>query len=486
MTIKKRLFWSNILMIAVPVISTVLIGCVCVGLIWLSLVGGAGLGIQDQEDFDHACMAVSEMLEYDIGRDTGFSTVKSLLDSNRMAVKIVSGRETFFEYGTREDGDEALLSAAGILGGQPTLTLEGRSLYVGTEQVKGVDYTIYLFGNYHGRETYSELKVSLVLSAIVIAFTIFLSILLTNRFLTKFVFKRIEEPLDILAGSVHEIRDGNLDHRITYGQEDEFRPVCEDFNEMAVRLKQSVDRMQAQEKSRRELVAGISHDLRSPLTSIQAYVEGLLDGVAKTPESQKRYLETIKQKAEELAHIISQLFLFSKMELGEYPENPQFLSLDEKLSETVSALQEEYERQGLKIHMKLVPASISADPVYLHRIFMNILENSLKYKKEGQANLWISLEQMPEGYRLSFADDGPGVAEEALPHLFEVFYRSDPSRQNPGKGSGLGLAIVANAVQRMGGHIQALANEPQGLTIRIDLPGERSNYNGEDSAHRGR
>lgn len=470
MTIKKRLFWSNILMIAVPVISTALIGCVCVGLIWLSLVGGMGLGIQDQEDFDHACMAVSEMLEYDIGRNAGFSSVKTLLDSNSMALKIVSGGKTIFEYGTKGDCDAALLSAAGLLGGQPTLTLEGRSLYVGVEQVEGVDYTIYLFGNYHGRETYSELKVSLVLAAIVIAFTIFLSILLTNRFLTRFVFKRIEEPLDILAGGVHEIRDGNLDYRIAYGQEDEFRPVCEDFNEMAVHLKRSVDRMQAQEKSRRELVAGISHDLRSPLTSIQAYVEGILDGVARTPESQKRYLETIKQKAEDLAHIISQLFLFSKMELGEYPEDPQFLSLDEKISETVSALREEYGRQGLEIHMKLVPAWISADPVYLHRILMNILENSLKYKREGQANLWICLEQTPDGYRLSFADDGPGVAEEALPHLFEVFYRSDPSRQDPGKGSGLGLAIVANAVQRMEGHIQAFANEPQGLIIRIDLP----------------
>lgn len=469
MTIKKRLFWSNILMIVMPVISTILIGCVCMGLIWLSLIGGMGLGIKDQEDFDHACMAVSEMLEYDIGRDAGFSSVKSLLDSNRMAVKIVSGGKTFFEYGTKEDGDAMLLSAAEFLGGQPTLTLEGRSLYVGAEQVKGIDYTIYLFGNYYGRETYSELKVSLVLSAIVIAFTIFLSILLTNRFLTKFVFKRIEEPLDILTGGVHEIRDGNLNYRISYEQEDEFQPVCEDFNEMAVRLKQSVDRMQAQEKSRRELIAGISHDLRSPLTSIQAYVEGLLDGVARTPESQKRYLETIKQKAEDLAHIISQLFLFSKMELGEYPENPQVLSLDEKISETVSALQEEYERQGLKIHTKLVSASISADPVYLHRILMNILENSLKYKKEGQANIWICLEQIPDGYRLSFADDGPGVEQEALPHLFEVFYRSDPSRQNPGKGSGLGLAIVANAVQRMGGHIRALANEPQGLIIRIDF-----------------
>lgn len=384
MTIKKRLFWSNILMIAVPVVSTILIGCVCMGLIWLSLIGGMGLGINDQEDFDHACMAVSEMLEYDIGRDAGFSSVKALL-----------------------------------------------------------------------------------------------------WFLTKFVFKRIEEPLYILAGGVHEIRDGNLDYRITYVQEDEFRPVCEDFNEMAVRLKESVDRMQAQEKSRRELIAGISHDLRSPLTSIQAYVEGLLDGVARTPESQKRYLETIKQKAEDLAHIISHLFLLSKMELGEYPENPQRLSLDEKISETVSALQEEYERQGLEIHTTLIPANINADPVYLHRILMNILENSLKYKKEGKANLWICLEEMPDGYRLSFTDDGPGVDQAALPHLFEVFYRNDPSRQNPGKGSGVGLAIVANAVQRMDGHIQALANEPQGLIIRIDFPKERSDCNGENTTHRG-
>lgn len=197
MTIKKRLFWSNIFMIAVPVISTALIGCVCVGVIWLSLIGGTGLGIKDQEEFDHACMAVSEMLEYDIGRDAGFSSVKPLLDRNRMALTIVAGGETLFEYGAKKDGDAALLSAAELLGGQPTLTLEGRSLYVGEEQVEGVDYTIYLFGNYHGRETYSELKVSLVLSAIVIAFTIFLSILLTNRFLTKSVFKRIEEPLDI-------------------------------------------------------------------------------------------------------------------------------------------------------------------------------------------------------------------------------------------------------------------------------------------------
>ncbi len=312
------------------------------------------------------------------------------------------------------------------------------------------------------------------MSAIFIVFAVFLSILITNRFLTKFVFKKIEKPLDILSGGVHEIRDGNLDYRIKYTGDDEFAHVCSDFNEMAVRLKQSVELTQKQEKSRKELIAGISHDIRSPLTSIQAYVEGLLDGVAKTPAVQRRYLETIKAKAENLAHIVSQLFLFSQMELGEYPENPSLIRLDKVISEIVSS--EDYKKSGLDISMELIPAEIYADPIQIRRIITNILENSLKYKNKEKGMAWIRLEQTECGLRLTFLDDGPGVPEESLPHLFEVFYRSDPSRQHPDKGSGLGLAIVANAIRRMGGTAQAFCGTPHGLGIRIDLPIKGENH----------
>lgn len=473
LTVKKRLFWSNILMIVVPVVSAVIIGLVCIGFIWEFLLDRAGIGIKDQNEFDLVCMAVAEVIEHGMERGTDFSSVESLMDNNGMAVKIVSEGESIYEYGRGHVNDDMLLSAASVLGGKSTIAIDDRCLFVDTERLKNMDYTIYLFGNYYGRETYSKLKASLLLSFVVIMFGTLLSVLLANRFLTKFVFKRIEEPLDILSGGVREIRDGNLEYRIAYSRKDEFLPVCEDFNEMAVRLKQSVDMMQRQEKSRRELLAGISHDLRSPLTSIQAYVEGLLDGVAQTKEVQERYLETIRQKAEDLAHIISQLFLFSKIELGEYPENPCILPLDEKIAETVSALQEEYRQQGLEIHMELAPVEVSADPVWLHRILVNILENSLKYKQDEKGNIWICLRKTPEGCQLSLADDGPGVPEEALSHLFEVFYRSDPARQNPSRGSGLGLAIVANAVQRMGGRIKALANEPKGLVICIDFVGRQ-------------
>ena len=133
-------------MIAVPAISAALTSLVCMGLIWLSLIGGAGLGIEDQEDFDHACMAVSEMLEYDIGKNSDFSTIKSLLDSNQMSLRIVSDGKKIFEYGTMEDADERLLSASALLDSPSTVTWNRRSLHVETESVEGMEYTICLFG----------------------------------------------------------------------------------------------------------------------------------------------------------------------------------------------------------------------------------------------------------------------------------------------------------------------------------------------------
>ncbi len=106
-------------------------------------------------------------------------------------------------------------------------------------------------------------------------------------FLQSLFSEKIEAPLDILTDGVHQIRDGNLDYRITYNEQDEFQSVCEDFNDMAVRLRESVEITQKNEQNRKELIAGISHDLRTPLTSIKAYIEGLLEGVAATPQMQR-------------------------------------------------------------------------------------------------------------------------------------------------------------------------------------------------------
>lgn len=132
---------------------------------------------------------------------------------------------------------------------------------------------------------------------VILAALIVTAVLMTNRFLTKFVFRRIERPLDILVSGVHEIQDGNLAYRIDYHEKDEFYSVCTDFNHMAEQLQRSIEQTEREERSRKELIAGISHDLRTPLTSIKAYIEGLMKGVAQTPERQQKYMRTIREKA---------------------------------------------------------------------------------------------------------------------------------------------------------------------------------------------
>ncbi len=396
--------------------------------------------------------------------------ISGILDKNAMALSVDSSGKTLYQYGHATEADGILMEAEAILGGEGFVSNGTRELYVQQVENNGTVYRIAIFAS-PSELSYRTLKAVLVLLAIILMFAILFSILLTNRFLTKFVFQRIEQPLDILSDGVRQISDGNLEHRIEYDCQDEFTSICADFNEMAARLKASVELTEQHEQSRKELLAGISHDLRSPLTSIRAYVEGLLDGIAKTPETQKGYLEIIKNKAEDIDRMLSKIFLFSKMELGEYPDNPELLRLDDEVRQFIRALGTEYEEKGLILSANdLVPATVLADPDQLRRVLTNVMENSAKYKTKDTGNLTISLWEENGGYRLSLCDDGPGVPEVALPHLFEVFYRSDPSRQNPHRGSGLGLAIAANAIQRMKGKIDATVGKNGGLEIVIWLP----------------
>ncbi len=475
-TIKERLVISNILMIIVPVVITSFIGIICAGILWFIVTSGAGLGFNDSEDFYKASRGISMIVEKSLKKDKHENLVKDLswisgiLDENAMALSVDSSGQTLYQYGRATEADGILMEAEAILGGKGFVSNGTRELYVQQVENNGAVYRIAIFAS-PSELSHRTLKVVLVILAFILMFAILISILITNRFLTKFVFQKIEHPLDILSDGVRQISDGNLEHRIVYECQDEFAPICADFNEMAARLKASVELTKQHEQSRKELLAGISHDLRSPLTSIRAYVEGLLDGIAKTPETQKGYLEIIKNKAEDIDRMLSKIFLFSKMELGEYPDNPELLRLDDEVRQFIRALGTEYEEKGLILSANaLVPATVLADPDQLRRVLTNIMENSAKYKTKFTGTLTISLREDKGGYRLSLCDDGPGVPKEALSHLFEVFYRSDPSRQNPHRGSGLGLAIAANAILRMKGTIEAKTGKNGGLEIVIWLP----------------
>jgi signal transduction histidine kinase len=241
---------------------------------------------------------------------------------------------------------------------------------------------------------------------------------------------------------------------------------------MAARLLDSVIAGQKDEQSRRELIAGISHDLRTPLTSVKAYVEGLEKGVASTPEAHKRYIDTIRNKTDDLEHIIEMLFLFSKLDTGEFPYHMERVNLTAVASEVVESLSDEYKSRGLEIALSREAEDlwVDIDAVQMRYIMINIFENSVKYKNKEQGKMRVTVSPNQENAAMIFTDDGPGAPEDALAKLFDAFYRSDPSRKDPSKGSGLGLAIAAKIVDRFGGTIEAV-NAPQGgLSIIMTFP----------------
>ena len=326
------------------------------------------------------------------------------------------------------------------------------------------------FGSRAANLTYSGFQAMVLSIAVVLFFCAI--VFTTNRLLTKFVFKKILAPLEILADGVQQISDGNFEHRIEFNERNEFKPICEAFNDMAVKLKVADEIVQKNEQNRKELFSGISHDLRSPLTSIKAFAEGLLDGVANTPESQQKYLKVIVQKSSEINSMVSQLFLYSKMDMGSYPTNPELLDIGKEIEEFVSVSQEEYKAKGLSIKVvgQTTKTNIFADPIQLRSIIANILDNSAKYKKKEIATSKITCLAEDDFVRIVFEDNGTGVNEEDLPKLFDAFYRTDPSRNNPQQGSGLGLAIVSKALERMNGTISAENAQKGGLRITIKIP----------------
>lgn len=487
MTIRRRLAISNVLMILVPIVITAAIAACCLLLLWLQISRNTGLGFEDSESFYAACDNLASVAadavhsKNDDERLESLRAMSSFLDRGAMSLVVTADGEEFYSYGDAafDDADRQLASTALSLGEESTVSTGGKNLHIKCLTVDGTDYVIYIY-NTVSDLSYTSLKVAIIIAGAVLILAIVLSITFTDRFLTRFVLRHIKQPLLLLAGGVHEISEGNLDYRIEYSGKDEFKPVCEDFNGMAQRLKESVEQSQREEESRRELMASVSHDLRSPLTSIQAYVEGLIDGVAATPEAQKRYLETIKRRAEELERMVEKILDYSRLETGAAPRNPELMHLDDFIASELAAVSPDYAERGLIISSELEPFTVRADKGELRQLVMNIADNSLKYKNKDTGKLCVTLKNLDGSCVLSFTDDGPGVPEEALPKLFDVFYRTDPARSDRSKGSGLGLAIVAKTAERMGGGARAENAEGGGLSIIITIP-NGGGRNGENT-----
>lgn len=301
-------------------------------------------------------------------------------------------------------------------------------------------------------------------------FIVIAAVLLTNFVLSRWITHMILKPLNILKKGTKEIADGNLQFELDYSEKDEFGEVCREFDIMRTHLQKSVDTQLAYEKYRKELIAGISHDLRTPLTSIKGYVEGLKDGIANTEEKKERYYNAIHTRALDMEALIDSLSTFAKLENKQYKYQLEKVNMDEYLRQCIRDYSEEAERKKAVIlydnHVK--DAEVLIDLQEIHRVFINIFENSIKYRLKNQNVIRMEVSKQNENLKILVADDGPGVPERELSDIFNIFYRGDASRTKPENGSGLGLAIVKQIIEGHHGVIRAY-NE-KGLVIEIILP----------------
>lgn len=269
---------------------------------------------------------------------------------------------------------------------------------------------------------------------------------------------RLMKPLERLRVAFGEIAAGNYGYTLEEEQFNMVGDLIESFNKMSKELKEANDLKKKYELNRKELIAGISHDLKTPITSIIGYVDAITTGVANTPEKEKLYLSVIESNAKYTNTLIDDLFLFSKLDINQMKYEFEEIPIDEYLRDVMIEKQLELEEKGIRLDYELdIPEGrlLPIDGKMVYRIISNIISNSVKYSDKEEARIQVKAQNEPDGIRVEITDNGKGITKDNLKQIFDVFYRADPSRNKDVGGSGLGLAITKQLVVAHGGEIYA-------------------------------
>jgi len=321
------------------------------------------------------------------------------------------------------------------------------------------------------RDAASYMERYIALYVIFLVLIIVASVTLMNVVMSCWIARDILEPLKQLSACSRLIQEGCLDFQLSSDKQDEMGEVIRGFDEMRSHLQTSVEERMEYEQYRKELINGISHDLRTPLTSIRGYVEGLRDGIADTAEKKIRYYEAIETSVRGLEGLVDNLTNFSRVEMGQSHLDMQPTDIGAYLSGCADTMREAYIKDSVTIETTLPPQAVSVllDQREMDRVMRNLIDNSIKYRTKDRSLVKIAAEVRPQGrVEIRVSDDGPGVPPEDLEKIFTCFYRGDAARTFPARGSGIGLAVVRQLIGQQGGTVRA--ENDGGLSIIMDLP----------------
>lgn len=302
-------------------------------------------------------------------------------------------------------------------------------------------------------------------------FVSMLTILIFTAFLlTRWLESSVFTPISAINIAMNNIRDGNFTYTLSTGEEGEIGDLYRNYEDMRLRLKESADEKLEREKQNRELISNISHDLKTPITSIKGYVEGLIDGVANTPEKRDKYVRTIYNKANDMDHLIDELLLYSRFESDRIPYNFHRLNVSDYFGDCVEEIGMDMDALGIELnYTNLVSPQtlIIADPEQMKRVINNIVGNSVKYMDKEKGRIDFRILDEHDSVRIEIEDNGKGIAAKDLSNIFDRFYRTDSSRNSAQGGSGIGLSIVRKIIEDHGGYIWATSREGEGTCMHL-------------------
>ena len=306
-----------------------------------------------------------------------------------------------------------------------------------------------------------------------LAFIIIVILVVTSLILNLWIYSSIIKPVNKLKLATDNIKEGNFDFEMPKVPNNEIGDVCKDFEEMRLILKKSSEDKIQSDKEEKELIRNISHDLKTPLTAIKGYVEGLRDGVADTPEKQAKYVKTIANKVNDMDKLIDELTIYSRLDANRILYTFIKLNISDYFDDCCDEIGTELDAAGIELNYRnhiTEPAIIVADPEQLKRVINNIISNSVKYMAEGRKGK-IDIDLYDEGdyIHIVMADNGKGIAGKDISRIFERFYRTDESRNSKQGGSGIGLAIVKKIVEDHKGKIWAESVEGEGTTMHLNF-----------------
>lgn len=315
-------------------------------------------------------------------------------------------------------------------------------------------------------------------------------VVIANILLHNWITRSVVKPLTLLRNSAERIQEGNLQFSLDLRSKDEIGQLNEAFENMRRRLQESVQLRLQDEENRKELISNISHDLRTPITNIKGYIEGIRDGVANTPEKMSKYVDIIYSTTIDLDKLVDELFLYSKLDLKQVPFRLEYADIVGVLDDCIEELHYVLEERGIMLEWKERPnqrIEAIADLEKLKRTILNIIANAQNFMDKEHNIIQVSVRPSLDWITVEIRDNGMGISTEDMPHIFERFYRAERSRNSSTGGSGLGLAIASQIIEGHGGEIWANSEVGVGtsmfFTLRRSINQGGADEDGDTNSH---